>query len=70
MFCSRQVGCGHPVFDPGRSADDFYAAPSALTGNDTIPDRRGYNFDGCSPGQLYQASVKDGQVVFSWWCHL
>ena len=42
----------------------FTPPPSALTGNDTIPDRRGYNFDGCSPGQLYQASVKDGQVVF------
>ncbi len=42
----------------------FTPPPSALTGNDTIPDRRGYNFDGCSPGQLYQASVKDNQVVF------
>ena len=42
----------------------FTPPPSALTGNDTIPDRRGYNFDGCSPGQLYKASVKDGQVVF------
>jgi hypothetical protein len=42
----------------------FTPPPSSLTGNDTIPDRRGYNFDGCSPGQLHQASVKDGQVVF------
>ncbi len=42
----------------------FLPPPSALTGKDTIPDRRGYNFDGCSPGQLYTASVKDNKVVF------
>ncbi|MDR1762715.1 MAG: glycosyl hydrolase [Dysgonamonadaceae bacterium] len=28
-----------------------------------IPDRRGYNFDGCPPSIFYQASVKNGQVV-------
>ena len=42
----------------------FTPPPSALTSNDTIPDRRGYNFDGCSPSQLYKAIVKDGQIVF------
>ncbi len=42
----------------------FLPPPSALFGNDTIPDRKGYNFDGCSPGQLYTASVKDNQIVF------
>ncbi|MEO9021348.1 MAG: glycosyl hydrolase [Ginsengibacter sp.] len=42
----------------------FLPPPSALKGNDTIPDRRGYNFDGCSPSQLYKASVKDKQIVF------
>ncbi|WP_018612681.1 glycosyl hydrolase [Segetibacter koreensis] len=42
----------------------FLPPPSALDGNDTIPDRRGYNFDGCSPGQLFAASVKDNQIVF------
>ncbi len=30
----------------------------------TLPDRRGYNFDGCPPGLLYQASVEQGEVVF------
>ena len=30
-----------------------------------MPDRKGYNFDGCSPGILMnRASVKDGKVVF------
>ena len=42
----------------------FLPPPSALTGNDTIPDRKGYNFDGCSPGQLYKATVKDNKIVF------
>lgn len=42
----------------------FRPPSSALTGNDTIPDRRGYNFDGCAPGQLYAASVKNGLIVF------
>jgi len=42
----------------------FLPPPSALQGNDTIPDRRGYNFDGCSPGQLYMATVKNNQIVF------
>lgn len=64
------------VLQQGRTvADVLYLTPegaphvfrppsSALTGNDTIPDRRGYNFDGCSPLQLYSASVKNGSVVF------
>lgn len=42
----------------------FLPPPSALTGNDTIPDRKGYNFDGCSPGQLYDATVKNNRIVF------
>ena len=29
-----------------------------------LPDRRGYNFDACPPGMLYDASVSDGMVVF------
>ena len=37
---------------------------SALTGNDTLPDRRAYNFDGCSPGMLLKATVKDHQISF------
>ncbi len=29
-----------------------------------LPDRKGYNFDGCSPSQLLKASVADGKIVF------
>lgn len=41
----------------------FVPPSSALTG-DTIGDRRGHNFDGCAPGQLMKAAVKDHRVVF------
>lgn len=55
-------------------ADVLYLAPegapnvfrppsSALQG--ALPDRRGYNFDGCAPEILMdRASVKDGRIVF------
>jgi len=64
------------ILQQGRSvADILYLIPegaphvfrpplSALTGDDFLPDRRGYNFDGCAPGQLYKASVKDKRIVF------
>jgi hypothetical protein len=55
----------------------FRAPASALEGeildagnghnfrNETpLPDRKGYNFDGCPPSLLYQATVNDGQVTF------
>jgi len=43
----------------------FRPPPTALTGNDTIPDRRGYNFDGISPLMLMElAGVIDGKIVF------
>ena len=55
-------------------ADILYLAPegapnvfrppsSAVQG--ALPDRRGYNFDGCAPDTLIEgASVKDGRIVF------
>ncbi len=42
----------------------FRAPSSALTGDEILTDRKGYNFDGCSPSQLYTASVKDNRIVF------
>jgi hypothetical protein len=49
---------------PEGSPHVFRPPFSALKGNDTIPDRRGYNFDGCAPGLLYRATVKNGNVTF------
>lgn len=43
----------------------FRPPPSALVGTGSIRDRRGYNFDGCSPLTLIsKASVRNGKVVF------
>jgi hypothetical protein len=42
----------------------FLPPASALAGDPSMPDRRGYNFDGCAPGQLYKASVRNGSIVF------
>ncbi|MEW5899994.1 MAG: glycosyl hydrolase [Acidobacteriota bacterium] len=57
------------------AADICYLAPegaphvfrpprSALRGPQPVPDRRGYNFDGCAPEALIaRASVEDGRLV-------
>lgn len=29
-----------------------------------LPDRKGYNFDGCSPSEILKATVADGKIVF------
>ena len=42
----------------------FLPPSSATVGEDTIPDRRGYNFDGCAPSQLLKADVKDHRITF------
>ena len=67
--CSYLLQQGNTVADvlyltPEGSPHVFRPPFSALQGNDTIPDRRSYNFDGCSPGLLYKASVKNGNVTF------
>src|SRR5690606_5677150 len=36
----------------------------AMSGDPVQPDKRGYNFYGCSPNQLAEATVKDGRIVF------
>lgn len=63
------------ILQQGRTvADILYLTPegaphvfrppsSAMTGDEVLPDRRGYNFDGCSLGQLYKAFVKDNQII-------
>jgi hypothetical protein len=42
-----------------------FVPPASVILGDTIGDRKGYNFDGCSPGQLMKANVSNGSVIFS-----
>ena len=67
--CSYLLQQGKNVADilyltPEGAPHVFRPPLSAMTGNDTLPDRRGYNFDGCSPGMLKKASVKEHKIVF------
>jgi len=67
--CQFLLQQGHTVADilyltPEGAPHVFLPPASAMQGNDTIPDRRGYNFDGCAPSQLAKAMVKNGQIVF------
>ena len=67
--CSYLLQQGNTVADvlyltPEGSPHVFRPPFSALEGDVVIPDRKGYNFDGCAPGQLYKASVKDGKIIF------
>jgi len=48
----------------------FLPPSSAISGDSILPDRRGYNFDGCAPGQLNSATVKDHQIGISRRCYL
>lgn len=50
---------------PEGAPNVFQPPLSAFDGSDTLPDRRGFNFDGCSPVELIKsASVRDGLIVF------
>ncbi len=67
--CSYLLQQGNTVADvlylnPEGSPHVFRPPFSAMKGNDTIPDRKGYNFDGCAPSLLYKASVVNGNLVF------
>jgi len=67
--CSFLLQQGQNVADilyltPEGAPHVFRPPLSALTGNDTLPDRRGYNFDGCSPGMLKKATVKEHKIIF------
>lgn len=42
----------------------FLPPPSAMTADSVLPDRKGYNFDGCSPKELYGAEVRNHTIVF------
>lgn len=68
--CSYLLQQGRTVADilyltPEGAPMVFTPPSSALTGNDTLPDRRGYNFDGCAPSVLIaKAKVLNHQIVF------
>jgi hypothetical protein len=68
--CSYLLQQGKHVADilyltPEGAPHVFRPPVSATVGNDTLPDRRGYNFDGCSPGLLIsKATVKDHKIIF------
>lgn len=67
--CSFVLQQGQTVADilyltPEGAPHVFRPPHSAMEGNDTIPDRKGFNFDGCSPQMLAEASVKNHKIVF------
>ncbi len=68
--CSHLLRQGRTVADvlylmPEGAPNVFQPPPSAFTGSPRMPDRRGYNFDGCSALTLIDlAKARDGKVVF------
>jgi hypothetical protein len=67
--CQFLLQQGGPVADilyliPEGAPHVFVPPPSALSGDAFMPDRRGFNFDGCWPSQLFRATVEDGRIVF------
>ncbi len=67
--CQYILQQGRPVADilyltPEGAPQVFQPPYSALTGEEPIRDRRGYNFDGCSPSQLRMATVVNNKIVF------
>ena len=67
--CQYILQQGRPVADilyltPEGAPHVFQPPSSALTGEEPIRDRRGYNFDACSPSQLRKASVINNEIVF------
>lgn len=66
--CQVMLQQGRTVADilyltPEGAPHVFLPPASAITEDEFLPDRRGYNFDGCLTGQLYKATVKDKQIV-------
>jgi hypothetical protein len=46
-------------------APNVFLPPRSATRRGEMPDRLGYNFDGCAPGTLIErASVKDERIIF------
>ncbi len=68
--CSHLLRQGTTVSDivyltPEGAPHVFRPPSSALEGRGPLADKKGYAFDGCSPGTLLaRATVKDGRIVF------
>jgi hypothetical protein len=67
--CQYLLQQGKPVADilyltPEGAPQVFQPPASAMTEDSILPDRKGYNFDGCSPEQIYKATVKNHSIVF------
>jgi len=68
--CQFMLQQGRTVADvlyltPEGAPHVFRAPESALEFEEPfLPDRKGYNFDGCPPGMIYKASVIDNRIVF------
>jgi len=66
--CQHVLRQGLPVADvcylTAEGAPHVFRPPSsALAGKAGLSDRRGYNFDGCSPESLAQMTVRDGRLT-------
>ena len=68
--CQYLLRQGRTVADilylmPEGAPNVFQPPASACEGTDVLPDRRGYNFDGCSAKRLIElAAVLDGKIAF------
>ncbi len=68
--CQFMLMQGEPVAEilfltPEGSPSVFVPPLSALEGSDTLPDKKSYNFDACSPSYLIKyASVLNGRIIF------
>ena len=67
--CSYLLQQGRTVADilylTAEGAPHVFTPPSsALDGDPFLADRKGYNFDGCTPSQLLKARVDQREIVF------
>ncbi len=68
--CSHMMQQGQAVSDilyltPEGAPMVFTAPKDALEENGSIPDKKGYSFDGCSPLMLMEkADVENGKIIF------
>lgn len=67
--CQQVLRSGVAVADilylAPEGAPHVFRAPKDALMSEGLPDRRGYNFDGCAPSVLIErAGVKDGRIAF------